>query len=155
MELEKIKKNLLEGAGDVALGTGAAIVSLQVARRMPKYSGWVLMGAGLLGIMVGGKVLKTASIVAASMGAIATLNAFALENGVPAIAGFKGTINNIVPQLNGGAVPMLGFGSVEDVNERLLGLGISEEEIHGTDDLMGLDEDLRGQDDLTGFGSLM
>src|SRR5258708_2177097 len=148
MELEKIKENLWKGAGDVALGTGAAIVSLHMARRMPKYSGWVLLGAGLIGIMVGGKVLKTASIVAASMGTIATLNAFALENGVPAIAGFKGTINNIIPQLNGGAVPMLGFGSVEDMNERLLGTP-EEEMMHGTDDpMMGLDEDLRGQDEL-------
>lgn len=156
MELEKIKKNLLEGAGDIALGTGAAIVSLHMARRMPKYSGWVLMGAGLLGIMIGGKVLKTASIVAASMGTIATLNSIAQENGVPAITGFKGTINKIIPQLSGGSTTMLGFGSVEDVNERLLGLGLSEEEMHGTDDpMMGLDEDLRGQDDLTGFGSLM
>ena len=155
MELEKIKKNLTEGAVDVALGTGAAIVSLHMARRMPKYSGWVLLGAGLIGIMVGGKVLKTASIVVASMGTVATLNNLAMENGVPAITGFKGTINKIIPQLNAGAAPMLGFGSVEDINERLLGTP-EEEMMHGTDDpMMGLDEDLRGQDELTGFGSLM
>jgi phosphohistidine swiveling domain-containing protein len=154
MELEKIKKNLMEGGVDVALGTGAAIVSLHVARRMPKYSGWVLTAAGLIGIMVGGKVLKAASVVTASIGAISAMNAIAQENGVPAISGFKGTINKIIPQLNAGATPMLGFGSVEDMNERLL--GTPEEEMHGTDELMmGLDEDLRGQDDLTGFGSLM
>jgi phosphohistidine swiveling domain-containing protein len=154
MEFEKIKKNLMEGGLDVALGTGAAIVSLHVARRMPKYSGWVLTAAGLIGIMVGGKVLKAASVVTASIGAISAMNAIAQENGVPAISGFKGTINKIIPQLNAGATPMLGFGSVEDMNERLL--GTPEEEMHGTDELMmGLDEDLRGQDDLTGFGSLM
>jgi hypothetical protein len=155
MELEKLKKNLIEGGADFALGTGAAIVSLHVARKMPKYSGWVLLGAGLIGIMVGGKVLKAASVVTASIGAISTMNAIAQDNGVPAISGFKGTINKIIPQLNAGATPMLGFGSVEDINERLLGTPEAEL-MNGVDDLMmGLDEDLRGQDDLTGFGSLM
>ncbi|MBS1489703.1 MAG: hypothetical protein JSS93_04185 [Bacteroidetes bacterium] len=155
MEISKIKENLKSSGMDYLLGTGAAVVSLHVARRMPKYSGWVLMGAGLIGLMVGGKVMKTASVVAASMGTVAALNSLAQENGVPAITGFKGTINKIIPQLNAGAAPMLGFNGVEDINERLL--GTPEEEMRGIDDpMMGLDEDLRGQDDLVnGFGSLM
>ena len=126
---------LKDNAMDLAIGTGAAIASLHVIRRTPKpyekYSGWVLLSAGIIGLMVGGKVVKTASLVAASVGAINAINSLAAQNGQPAADGWRGAINKVVPQLNGtDGVPMLGFGSVEDFNEGLLCAGDSVDQDH-------------------------
>ncbi|MCZ8355468.1 MAG: hypothetical protein O9340_12075 [Cyclobacteriaceae bacterium] len=153
MNLETVKKNLTDGGVDLLTGVGSTIVSLHVARKMnPKYSGWVLLGAGVVGLAVGGKVLKSASIVAASIGTIQAMNAIAKENGVVAESGWKGMINKVIPQLNGTeGVPALG--NVEDLNEKLLlGLNaaavIDEEETDPLEHLTGgdseLDENLLG-----------
>ena len=147
-KIEKLKDNAM----DLAIGTGAAIVSLHVLRRTPeqykKYTGWVLLGAGLIGLMVGGKVVEKASFVAASVGAVAAINTIAVENGVPALTGWRGAINKVVPQLNGpDGVPMLGFGSVEEMNETLLGNGIDEDHL-----IAGPGEEI--YEDISGLGSM-
>ncbi|MEK9157698.1 MAG: hypothetical protein AAB638_00760 [Patescibacteria group bacterium] len=156
MDVKEITKNLQDGAVDLALGTGVAVVSLHVARKMPKYSGWVLLGAGLIGIMVGGKVFKSASIVSASLGTIAVMNSIAADNGVPAITGFKGTINKFIPQLATGAAPAMGWlGDVENLNEKLLGEGNEDgmETNDALDELTGLGENLENK--LLGLESVM
>jgi hypothetical protein len=144
--VEKAKDKAIE----LAIGTGAAIVSLHVIRRTPeqykKYTGWVLLGAGIIGLMVGGKMVQKASLIAASVGAVNAINSIAMENGVPAISGWKGMVNKVVPQLNGAdGVPMLGFGSVEEMNETLLG----NETV--TQNLLGDGSDML--DEISGLGN--
>ena len=161
-----------EGAIEIGPGTTATILSLHAVRRMPNnWVGAVLFGAGAVGYVFGNKRVKTASIVIASLGAVKALNALALDGGVPAASGIKGMVNKVVPQLNG-----VGLGSVERMNENLLGagdasaddllgLGAYDEQdtlqgddldrLTGVDDeekIQGLDDD---QDRLQGFGSLM
>jgi hypothetical protein len=153
MNLENVKQNLADGGVDMLTGVGSTIVALHVARKMnPKFSGWVLLGAGLIGLAIGGKVVKTASIVAASIGTIQAMNSLALENGVATKDGWKGMINKVIPQLNGTeGVPALG--SVEELNEKLL-LGLNaaavDDEADPLDHLTGgdrdLDENLLGAD---------
>ncbi len=146
MNLENVKQNLADGGVDMLTGVGSTIVALHVARKMnPKFSGWVLLGAGLIGLAIGGKVVKTASIVAASIGTIQAMNSLAQENGVPALTGWKGMVNKVIPQLNGTeGVPALG--SVEELNEKLLlGLNaaaVDEEETDPLEHLTGGDRDL-------------
>jgi hypothetical protein len=146
MNLEKVKQNLADGGVDMLTGVGSTIVALHVARKInPKFSGWVLLGAGLIGLAIGGKVVKTASIVAASIGTIQAMNSLAQENGVPALTGWKGMVNKVIPQLNGTeGVPALG--SVEELNEKLLlGLNaaaVDEEETDPLKHLTGGDRDL-------------
>lgn len=151
-------KELKEGGVEIALGTGATILGLHATKRLPaNYSGWVLLAAGVLGYVMGGKVLRTASIVMASIGAVKALNTLAGGEST----GIKGMINKVVPQLNGtGGVPMLGFGNVEQMNENLLGsafstnlLGEYNEELEGADldDLTGFE----GEEEMSGFAGLM
>lgn len=154
-KIEKLKDNAM----DLAVGTGAAIVSLHVLRRTPekykKYTGWVLMGAGVLGLMLGGKIVQKASLVAASVGTIAAMNSIAQENGVPAISGWKGAINKVIPQLDGGSagVAMLaGFGSVEQMNETLLGAGDLDTQLMAG---LGEGEGEEVFEQISGFGGLM
>lgn len=121
-------KELGNGAVEVALGTGATIVGLHAVRKMPKYAGWVLLGAGILGYVVAGgfegsdkgmlRVTKTVSVIAASVGAVSALNRISEEGGVPAVTGIKGTINKVVPSLGGVDG---GMGNIEYLNENLLG----------------------------------
>jgi hypothetical protein len=152
MNLETVKKNLTDGGVDLLTGVGSTIVSLHVARKMnPKYSGWVLLGAGVIGLAIGGKILKSASIVAASIGTIQAMNSLAQENGVPALTGWKGMVNKVIPQLNG-TEGVSALGTVEDLNEKLL-LGLNaaaviDEETDPLEHLTGgdneLDENLLG-----------
>lgn len=163
-------KELGEGGVELAVGTTATILSLHALRFKPNYSGWILLGAGILGYMMGNKIVKTASIVAASVGAVKAINMLASENGVPASYGVKGMINKVVPQLNG--VPLLGMGSVEQMNENLLGtraedlLGLNDydTDLEGVNDdaldqLTGSDSDEAYEEEagqsVEGFGSLM
>ena len=149
--------DLKDNAMDLAIGTGAAIVSLHAIRRTPepykKFSGWVLLGAGVIGLMLGGKVVRTASLVAASVGAINAINSLAAQNGIAAVDGWRGAVNKVVPQLNGtDGVPMLGFGSVEDFNEGLLGANDIDQDhlISGT----GADDDSDVLDEVSGLGNV-
>jgi len=145
-------KELKDGAVEIAVGTGATILSLHAVKKLPqKYSGWVLLGAGLLGYMIDNELVKKASIAVASVGAIAALNNLAQENGLPASTGVKGMINKVVPQLNGVGT---GMGSIERMNENLLGTTRAE-------DLLGLDEETgdaftsSGYESMEGMGSAM
>ncbi len=160
MDLKKSFENLKDSGMDLAIGTGTAIVSLHAIRRAPeqyrKYTGWVLFGAGIFGLMVGGKVLKTASLVAASVGAINAINSIASENGVPAITGWRGAINKVVPQLNGtDGVPSLGMGNVEQFNETLLGAGDNVDQDHLIAGTLSSDDEPEMIDQLSGLASMM
>lgn len=180
LDIEQLK----EGGIELAVGTTATILSLHAVRRMPNnYVGLVLLGAGVLGYMVNNKAVKTASIVIASLGAVKALNMLALDNGVPAVTGFKGMVNKVVPQLNG-VEGVAGLGDIERTNENLLGtgdasaedlLGLGTYDEHDTlqgdelDKLTGVDdEQIQGLEDeekiqglgedeerMQGFGSLM
>jgi len=156
-------KELGEGGVELAVGTTATILSLHALRFKPNYTGWILLGAGILGYMTGNKIIKTASIVAASVGAVKAINMLASENGVPASYGIKGMINKVVPQLNG--VPLLGMGSVEQMNENLLGtraedlLGLNDYDTNlngdALDELTGDDDSENDAQSVQGIGSLM
>lgn len=136
MDLEALKKDGVQFLTGVGLGTGATVLSLHAARRIPKYSGLVLLGAGAVGFMFGGKVLRTPSLIAASLGGVQLLNMLGNEGGVPAIAGWKGMVNKVVPQLNGvDGAAMAGLGDIEKLNEQLLGEGNGISEL---DELTGL-----------------
>ncbi|HEY8936705.1 MAG TPA: hypothetical protein VIM65_15860 [Cyclobacteriaceae bacterium] len=119
-------------------------------RRAPeqykKFTGYVLLGAGIVGLMAGGKMLKQASLVTASLGLIQSINTLAQENGVPAITGIKGMLNKVVPQLNGpdDNMALLGLGTIEQANETLLGAGLDTH-------LLGVDDD-DSSEELNGMG---
>lgn len=153
-------KDLGNGAVDIALGATTTIVGLHAVRKMPKYAGWVLLGAGVLAYVVASgfdkgdgngviRVTKLVSIAAASVGAVAALNQIGKDStGVPAVDGIKGIVNKIVPQLNG-IGSSLGSTEIQELNERLLGLA-DEDSSYG--------EQLTGgemQESLMGASSLM
>lgn len=142
MDFEKAKKDGVDFLVATGIGTTATVVGLHAARKIPQYAGWVLLGAGALGYMFGGKVFKAPAIIAASLGGVALLNKLGNSGGVPAITGWKGMVNKVVPQLNG-VDGFAGFGNVEMMNEQLLGMGNLDQEQIATD-----------LDSLTGLGNL-
>lgn len=142
MDFEKAKKDGVDFLVGTGIGTTATVVGLHAARKFPQYAGWVLLAGGALGYMFGGKVFKTPAIIAASIGGVALLNKLGNSGGVPAITGWKGMVNKVVPQLNG-VDGFAGFGNVEMMNEQLLGMGNA--------DMMDVSSDL---DELTGLGNL-
>jgi hypothetical protein len=131
METEKKKnwsKDLTNAGIDSAIALGAGIVSLQVLRKAPaqvkKYIGFAMFGSGILGLVfASGKYqwVKVPAAIVASLGGIHALNVITSDNGIPAITGWKGTVNKVIPQLSGmDGISFRSMGNVERMNEALL-----------------------------------
>ena len=120
MNMNFDKKTLGEGGLEILAGTTVGVISLHAARKFPKFAGWILLGTGLVGYLVDNRIVKTASIVAVSLGVIKSANMLGQVDGVPVDTGIKGIVNKIIPQLNG--VEGLGDATtVEQINENILG----------------------------------
>lgn len=125
----KMDAKSIKNAGIQALSVTGGFTASHVASRFipdqfQKYSGPILIGAGLLGAaFVKNDTVKSACAGVAGYGLISTANTFLGPQEGEAPTGIKAIVGNYLPSLNGTAATGMGYVPYNENSIPMLGMG--------------------------------